>query len=141
MPQQKLFDKKTLDALKKYPLYSQDGKGNDAVAVARLFHPQRSGAIYLTEYDGDDTFFGYYKEMEGEPSGDFDQDEYGYFSKSELENTRSSRGLGYERDSSFKGARMGDVKAGRGQTSGLKPRNIQQSGQASTASAKSNVNG
>lgn len=121
MPQQKLFDKKTLDTLKKHPLYSQDGKGDNAVAYARLFHPQRQGAIYLTEYDGDDTFYGYYKETEGEPSGGYDQSEYGYFSKRELENTRSSWGLGYERDTSFKTAKMGDIKAGRGQGGNFAP--------------------
>ena len=48
MPQRKLFDKKTLNELKKHPLYSQDGKGNKAVAYAKIFNPYGGQTWYLT---------------------------------------------------------------------------------------------
>lgn len=121
MPQYKLFDKKTLDTLKKHPLYSQDGKGNAAVAYARIFHPMSGATIYLTEYDGDDTFFGYYKDNDGQADDGYSQSEYGYFSKSELEKMRVN-GLPMERDSHFKQATMGAIKAGKGQSSTLNMR-------------------
>lgn len=110
MPQRKLFDKKTLDALKKHPLYSQDGKGDAAVAYARIFNPYGRGAWYITEYDGEDTMYGYYKDSDNSDDG-----EYGYISKSEMENTRVRIGgvrLPLERDASFKPSKLGSVRGG-----------------------------
>lgn len=63
-------------------LYSQDGKGMDAIAQVHYFSPYNGWDWYGTEFDGEDTFFGYVKGHEAE---------LGYFSLSELE---SARGMG-----------------------------------------------
>lgn len=107
MPQRKLFDKATLERLKKHPLYSQDGKGDDAVVEARIFNPYGMGVWYLTEYDGDDTLYGYYKDSDNDEDG-----EYGYVSKSEMENTKVrvfGTSLPLERDQYFKTTTLGKV--------------------------------
>lgn len=116
MPQHKLFDKRTLGELKKHPLYSQDGKGDDAIVSARIFNPYGAGYWNITEWDGDDTMYGYYQRNGHSSNPDEDEsygdNEYGYFSKKELENTRVRVGgvqLPLERDSSFKPKRLGDV--------------------------------
>lgn len=121
MPQRKLFDKKTLDTLKKHPLYSQDGKGDEAIAYARIFNPYGRGAWYITEYDGDDTMFGYYRNDDHSSNGDYD-DEYGYFSRRELENARVNvmgARLPLERDAYYEPANMGQVKRGEGPRSAM----------------------
>jgi hypothetical protein len=56
-------------------LYSQDGKGMDAVAVVHFFSPYSGWDWYGTEFDGDDTFFGLVRGFETE---------LGYFSLREL---------------------------------------------------------
>lgn len=70
-------------------LYTQDGKEGDAVAHVKFFTPWTSWTWYATEFDGEDTFFGW---VEGQES------EYGYFSLSELESVRGRFGLKIERD-------------------------------------------
>jgi hypothetical protein len=65
---------------KKIPaLYSQDGLGMKAIVHAKFF----AGAAtwYITEYDGEDTFFGWADLGHGPGCA-----ELGYISKSELEN-------------------------------------------------------
>ncbi len=110
MAQRTLFDKATLNRLKKYPLYSQDGKGDDAVVSAKIFNPYGGHKIFITEYDGDDTMYGF-----ASMSGRYDDpnNEYGYFSKKELENTRVRVGgvsLPLERDISYRKPKtMGEV--------------------------------
>lgn len=61
-------------------LYSQDGKGGDAVVYLRLFTPDSDWTWHTTEFDGQDTFFGL---VEGQFK------ELGYFSLSELESVRA----------------------------------------------------
>lgn len=56
-------------------LYSQDGKGMDAVAVVHYFSPYTGWDWYGTEFDGEDTFFGFVRGFESE---------LGYFSLREL---------------------------------------------------------
>ena len=77
-------------------LYTQDGKGSDAVAVVKFFDPSGRYTFYATEYDGEDTFFGYAVSMFGE-----DCDEYGYASLSEMQGEKGRFGLGIERDRHF----------------------------------------
>lgn len=105
MSQRKLFDKKTLDELRKHPLYSQDGKGNKAVAYAKIFNPYGRQTWYITEWDGDDTFFGYTDDgLDGELS---------YMSKKELENARVNvygTRLPLERDAYYKPTNLGAIK-------------------------------
>lgn len=82
---------------KKLPaLRSQDGLGKKAVAHLKLFGGGRF-TFYATEYDGDDTFFGYLISPLGE-----DCDEFCYFSRAELEALRFPPfGLPIERDMYF----------------------------------------
>jgi len=71
------------------PLYSQDGKGGEAVAWVKYFTPSSSWTWYGVEFDGKDTFFGL---VDGHCK------ELGYFSLSELESIRGPMGLPIERD-------------------------------------------
>ena len=71
------------------PLYSQEDKCAEAVAVVKLFTPDANWTWYATEFDGVDTFFGL---VDG-----FEQ-ELGYFSLSELLSVRGGLGLPVERD-------------------------------------------
>jgi hypothetical protein len=64
-------------------LYSQDGKGYDAVAVVHYFSPWSGWDWYGTEFDGEDTFFGLVKGFETE---------LGYFSLRELSEAKVSIG-------------------------------------------------
>ncbi len=62
------------------PLYAQDGKGMEAIAHIKFFHPYGQGVWYLTEFDhdGGDTCFGWVEVLPG-------CGELGYFSLKELE--------------------------------------------------------
>ena len=73
------------------PLYAQDGKGGKAIAYVKFFIG--SWTWHATEFDGEDTFFGLVEGFEKE---------LGYFSLSELENTKGPMGLPIERDLHFK---------------------------------------
>ena len=78
-------------------LYSQDGKGDDAIAYVKFFTPDSCWTWYVLEGqetdDGDWLFFGLVQGFE---------EELGYFSLSELENIRGTLGLPVERDLFFK---------------------------------------
>jgi hypothetical protein len=65
----------------------------DPVILAKFFNPVGSGTWYAIEYDpAMKSFFGYVSIF-----GDWN-DEWGYFSLSELESYRGPLGLGIERD-------------------------------------------
>ena len=101
----KLLTKANLDALP--PLYSQDGKGADATAYVKFFGGGRWTWL-ATEYDGDDTFFGYVISGLGAVC-----DEFGYFSRSELEALRFPPfGLAIERDLHFTPCTVRDYLGG-----------------------------
>lgn len=73
-----------LKLLEKFPKYSQDGKGEEAEVVLKIFNPAGRGSWYILEaekmYDGKDYLcFGY---VESPLCADFN--EYGYFLLSEL---------------------------------------------------------
>jgi hypothetical protein len=74
-------------------LYSQDGKGGKAMAHVKFFTPDSNWTWLVTEFDGEDMFFGLVEGFEKE---------LGYFSLSELENIRGPLGLPIERDLHFK---------------------------------------
>lgn len=80
------------------PLYSQDGKGDEAEAVVKFFTPMSGWTWFATEFDGEDTFFGYV-----ESGLDPSFDEFAYFSLSELEELTAMNGLlpAVERDLYF----------------------------------------
>lgn len=105
----KLLTKAVLKQLP--PLYSQDGKGENAIAVVKFFNPTGAGTWYASEgspicpvhdaYDcticpidtwTDFLFFGVIDLLERE---------LGYFKLSELSNFKGRMGLGIERDMSF----------------------------------------
>lgn len=81
-------------------IYSQDGKGYDALAHVRLFNPAGDGTWYVTEYDpAEQLAFGltFMLHMTDQlPKG-----ELGYFSIAELQQYRGLFHLGIERDLSF----------------------------------------
>lgn len=64
----------------KFPLYSQDGKGDEAIIVVKYFNPFGGGTWLITEgekqEDGDWMFFGYCHIFEWE---------WGYVRLSDLE--------------------------------------------------------
>jgi hypothetical protein len=74
------------------PLYAQENRGKQALAYAKFFTPDAQWTWYATEFDGEDTFFGFV-------DGDFP--ELGYFSLSELQSVRGCLGLPVERDRFF----------------------------------------
>ena len=75
------------------PLYAQDGKGGKSIAYAKFFTPDSNWTWYITEFDGEDTFFGVV---------DGHEKELGYFSLAELEEVTGPMGLPIERDLHFK---------------------------------------
>lgn len=91
------------------PLYANEDKDLDAVVVvAKFFSPYGNGRMtwYITEFDGEDTLFGFVSLGMG-------GDEWGYMSLSELESldVPGFRGLqAVERDTSWKPTQWLDVK-------------------------------
>ena len=81
-------------------LYSQDGKGGEAIAYVKYFTPDSSWTWYGCEYDGKDTFFGLV---------DGHEKELGYFSLSELQSLRGPLGLPVERDLWWKPKTLGEI--------------------------------
>jgi hypothetical protein len=90
---------------KKLPaIYSTEG-AEDSKVVVKFFNPAGAGTWYATEYDGEDTFFGYVTGL--------GYDELGYFSLSELAGFKGPFGIGIERDLHWDSATpLKDVKAG-----------------------------
>ena len=79
---------------------SQDGKGAEAICIAKFFDPTGSWTWYATEFDGEDTFFGLVDGFELE---------WGDFSLSELQSVKGRFGLGIERDRYFGMPKLKDV--------------------------------
>ena len=73
-------------------LYEQDGKGLDAIAYVKFFTPDSNWSWYVTEFDGEDIFFGLVDGFEKE---------LGYFSLNELQSVKGPLGLKIERDLYF----------------------------------------
>jgi len=82
---------------------SQEGKGDDAVVVAKLFDPLGQWTWYLTEWDSETReFFGLISGFEVE---------WGYISLEELEEVgRRRRFVGIERDLHWNECTIGDVR-------------------------------
>ena len=101
----KLITKEIEKKIEKYPLYSQDGKGDDAVVICKFFGGS-CWSWYATEgnklENSDIEFFGLVV-------GDYGA-ELGYFTLSELESIHFPPfGLPIERDMYFKGT-IADAK-------------------------------
>ena len=86
----KLITKEIEEKFKKFPLYSQDGKGGNSEVIVKFFNPFGAGTLYITEgnklEDGDYEMFGYCH------LGDDENAEFGYICLSDLE------GINFERD-------------------------------------------
>jgi len=74
------------------PLYANEGKGTDALAIVKFFTPDSNWTWYASEFDGDDLFFGLAVGVEPE---------LGYFRLSDLQSVRGTLGLPVERDKYF----------------------------------------
>ena len=91
----------TQELLKKIPpLYAQDGKGGQSIIYTKYFTPDSSWTWYVTEYDGEDTFFGL---VDGHCK------ELGYFSLTELEELTGPMGLPIERDLNFEAQTLQEI--------------------------------
>jgi len=76
----------------------------DPVFVAKFFNPTGAGTWYAAEYHPEERlFYGYVSIF-----GDWN-DEWGYFSLSELEQYKGKFGLGIERDLFFEETRASQV--------------------------------
>jgi hypothetical protein len=73
-------------------LYSQEEKGDEAVAYVKFFTPWSNWTWYATEFDGEDIFFGLVIGLETE---------LGYFSLKEISEVTGPGGLKIERDLYF----------------------------------------
>ena len=95
---QKLITKEVEREAAHYPLYSQDGKGGDAITWLKFFHPSSRYTLFVTEADLEEgTLSGYVISPLGP-----DCDEYGYTSLDELKEVKAGPfGLGVERDMHF----------------------------------------
>ena len=80
---------------------STDGQGDAAIAQVKFFCPWNQWTWYGIEYDGKDIFFGYVVGLDNE---------YGYFSLSELKSVRAFGGLKIERDKFFEPTKMMDIR-------------------------------
>ncbi|GIK43873.1 MAG: hypothetical protein BroJett011_77060 [Chloroflexota bacterium] len=91
----------TKELLKKLPPLYATENDPDPMVICKFFFPDFHWTWYATEYDGEDTFFGFV-------DGDFP--ELGYFSRSELECNRGKLGLPIERDRSFNPCRLSELR-------------------------------
>ncbi len=84
-------------------LYSQENE-KDPMVWGKFFSPYSGYTLYITEFDGDDTLFGYVTGM--------DSDELGYSSLNELASAERGGLPLIERDKYFTPKRLSEVKKG-----------------------------
>lgn len=83
----------TAELEKRFAQVGSQEEAKDPVIVAKFFNPIGAGTWYATEYDSENKmFFGYVSIFGGI------EDEWGYFSMTELESYESPYGTGIERD-------------------------------------------
>lgn len=100
----KLITKQIENRLSKYPLYSQDGKGNNATIVCKFFLASWTWYVLEAqkEANGDYLFYGIVENHNGR--------ERGYFRLSELESLRLWGCVKVERDRYFDPVRIADCR-------------------------------
>lgn len=76
----------------------------DPIVIAKFFNPSGAGTWYATEYDEKTKIFYGYVSIFGDIN-----DEWGYFSLSELENFKGRLGIGIERDRYFDEGHISEV--------------------------------
>lgn len=87
----------TKDILERFQKVGRQEAKSDPLIIAKFFNPTGAGTWYATEYNpSDKTFYGYVSIF-----GDWN-DEWGYFSLTELESLKGLYGLGIERDIYFR---------------------------------------
>lgn len=98
-----LMTKELEQELMKYPIGSQDGKGEEAKVIVKYFNPCGVGTWLITEGEkqenGDWLLFGYCHLFEWE---------WGYVTLSELESVRLPFGLSIERELYVTGGQVKD---------------------------------
>lgn len=97
----KLITKAVEKELAKYPLYSQDGKVEDAVVVCKFF--LQGYTWYVLEAEKADNGYEFFGIIVGQHT------EYGYFTLSQLESVTGQWGLRVERDRGFKPTKVKDL--------------------------------
>ena len=86
----------TEELAKRFSEVGSQENEKDPIVIAKFFNPCGAGTWYATEYDPEEKiFFGYVSIF-----GDWN-DEWGYFSLTELESLKGPFGLGIERDIYF----------------------------------------
>lgn len=86
----------TQDLLIRFEQVGRQEDNQDPLVIAKFFNPTGAGTWYATEYNPESKmFFGYVSIF-----GDWN-DEWGYFSLTELESLKGPFGLGIERDIYF----------------------------------------
>lgn len=97
----KLITKKIEKELAKYPMFSQDGKESEAVAVCKFFLQGYTWYVLEAQKRTNDyLFFGI---VDGQSK------EYGYFTLSQLQSLRGRWGLTVERDIYFEPTKVKDL--------------------------------
>lgn len=86
----------TKELLKAFENMGSQEEVDDPIVVAKFFNPTGAGTWYATEYDPKERVFFGFASIFGDHN-----DEWGYFSLSELESYRGKFGLGIERDLYF----------------------------------------
>ena len=90
-------------------LYSQDGKGDEAIVHVKFFSPGGAATWFATEYDPESRIFFGYADLFGQgPAGGA---ELGNFSLDEMESVRLPMGLKIERDIRFTPCTLAEAKA------------------------------
>jgi len=84
-------------------LYSQDGKGDEAIAYVKLFDPCGSATWHLLEWDGREEAFGFVTGL--------GFDELGYISLRELAEVQGRLGIGIEIDTSFRPTPLTSIRS------------------------------
>jgi hypothetical protein len=84
------------------PLYSQEGKGDEAVVYVKMFNPAGSGTWLLLEWDGTDEAFSFCTGTQF--------DEYGYLSLKEMAFLPGPLGIGIEIDTGFRPKTLKEAK-------------------------------
>ncbi|MFS8160421.1 MAG: DUF2958 domain-containing protein [Candidatus Roizmanbacteria bacterium] len=84
----------------KLPVLYANEDTEDPMVWCKFFTPDSSWTWYVTEFDGNDTFFGLVDGFERE---------LGYFSLSEIQSVRGKLGLPIERDRYFKPCRLSEL--------------------------------
>ena len=90
-------------------LYSQDGKGDEAIVHVKFFNPCGAATWFINEYDPEDRiFFGYADLYGAGPEGGA---ELGNVSLDELKSVKLPMGLGIERDIHWTPCTLAEAKA------------------------------